>query len=111
MELYPKRKPMNYKFSYKKICSICNKKFVAPFIRQNLCSFDCRQIHQRERSLLIKRLKEGNCSYPPCEVCKDKVSNEIHTEKGKNYFLCSKHHAIITGGIKTIEQLLLIKVE
>jgi len=43
-----------------------------------------------------------------CIVCGYNETTDIHHEKGQTFTLCPNHHALITRGIKTLEELLLI---
>ena len=94
---------------FKRNCSICLGLFETKYSRQNICSFKCRMIAQRERSKIIMRIKRNkNMSkeYTPCEVCGFKEFTEIHHERDGTHNLCKNHHSLITRGIYTFEQLM-----
>jgi len=92
---------------YKKLCVICNKEFMTEYKNKNVCSFICRQEKTRQNSREIMRKKRhSHDRWKPCQICGYKETTDIHHEKSETYILCPNHHALITRGIKTIEQLL-----
>jgi len=99
--------PIMPKKTFKKKCSICNNNFETHRKYQNICSWQCRQIAVKERArVTMRRKRYGKVKYKPCEICGYKDVTDIHHERAKVYRLCPNHHALITRGIKTIEQLL-----
>lgn len=104
-----------------RICTICDKEFKTKFPRQNTCSWECRRQKRRQRSRVLSFArrkgkpnefmqsspsKRVNCD--KCVVCGYDETIDIHHEAGKEFTLCPNHHALITRGIKTLEELLQI---
>lgn len=93
-------------------CSVCGKHFQTAYPRQNICSFGCRQIAGRERTRNIMRMRRAKKynknarTCKPCEICGWNLTTDQHHEGKKVIQLCPNHHALITRGLKTIEQLM-----
>ena len=94
-----------FKKSFKKECCICHKSFTTVYQGKGVCSFDCRAEKKRECARAFQRRKRKKKKCKPCEVCGFKETSDLHHESRKTYILCPNHHALITRGIKTIEQL------
>ena len=104
---YNKHGKRKDKYIYTRVCSMCGKPFKTPYINKNLCSFECKQEHVRERSRMYARRKRNNLKkYAPCIICGFDLATDIHKERGKTYVLCPNHHALITRNIKTLNELL-----
>lgn len=91
-----------------KNCTVCGKKFEIKQSRQNICSWDCKQVAARERArriMRIKRNKDKTRRYPPCEVCGYPLFTELHHEDFKKYNLCKSCHSLITRAIFTLNEL------
>ncbi len=95
-----------------KKCSICKKDFSTIRIMQNICSWKCRQIANKERSrYCMRKLRHKTQGHKKqkyfkhCEICGYEKVIDIHHEGNKIFRLCPNHHALITRGIKTIEDL------
>lgn len=92
---------------FDKICAICKKPFSTIYQRQNICSFDCRQEAQRERSRISMRKKrhEKRKNFQPCEVCGYKIVTEPHHEVDGIHHLCPTHHALITRNYASLDEM------
>ena len=97
----------------KKECAICGKEFDAQFVRQNVCGFDCRQekVRQnaREKMRQYRNLAKEH-GMGPCVVCGWKETTDIHHEGKGTYVLCPNHHALLTRGIKTLDEIMEQKI-
>ena len=121
---------MEFDKSYDKECTVCGKPFKTHYKRQNVCSFECKMKKNRARSRHrgvdvrkiqekhkqiknyenkieaikgeITELKQSN----KCIICGYFDTVDIHHEGGKEYVLCPNHHAIVTRGILTLQELL-----
>ena|SRR3990167_11448687 len=91
---------------YKKYCTICNKSFETIYKNKQVCSWECRQEKQRQRSRQVMRDRRRRVICQPCTVCGYKETTDIHHENGKTYVLCPNHHALITRGIKLFPEIL-----
>ena len=106
-----------------KICEICGSPFDTRYPNKLFCGFDCRRESVRRRGLDIaeaKRCKPRDIPFTihlpmankqirackPCVVCGWAETTDLHHDIGVNYILCPNHHALITRGIKTIQELL-----
>ena len=87
-------------------CSVCNEEFATKYTRQNICSFSCRQIAQRERSREAMRRKRKDTPCVPCVACGYSLTTDTHHEGNKLYTLCPNCHALITRSIMTIDEIL-----
>jgi hypothetical protein len=87
---------------YKRKCAVCSLAFETTIARQNICSFKCRQ----EATRVAGRVRKFN-QRKPCVVCGWSETTDVHHDMGRTYILCPNHHALITRGLKTIEDLLL----
>ena len=92
---------------YKKCCCICRKEYETGWGNSNVCSWECRQEKNRKASRIIMQLKRhaGN-RWRPCEVCGFAITTDIHHEEKTTHILCPNHHAMITRGIKTFEEMI-----
>jgi len=89
-----------------KHCSICNEEFKPKQSGQNICSWECRQIANRNRARYTMRLRRHKeRRFKPCSVCGYSLTSDRHHEGKRIYILCPNCHALITRGIKRIEQL------
>lgn len=95
-------------YKYTKNCAVCGREFKTDLQRKNLCSFDCRQEANRERSRAIMRRKRhpNNHKYPPCEGCGYTRITEMHHEGRERHQLCPNCHRLVTTGRDTLENLL-----
>jgi len=93
---------------YEKICSICNQPFTAGRRNKNICSYECKKIHNREHARFYARMRRNTIDkvYQPCVVCGYSETTDQHSENGRKYTLCPNHHCLITRNIKTLEELL-----
>jgi len=102
----------SYKKHHHKECTICGMKFITGVKSQNVCSWACRKEAKRDYARNLMRIrrkrkeKDGVITYPPCEVCGWNLTTDIHHEGQQTFHLCPNHHALITRGLKTIDQLL-----
>lgn len=98
--------------TYKRNCSICGQHFETVYKRQNICSFKCRQEGLRINGRKIKSrnlVRYGKKVENKCEICGFNLTTDIHHEGKRLYELCPNHHALITRGIMTIQQVLELK--
>jgi len=93
------------RIKYIKKCSYCGKTFETTFKNKNLCCFNCKQQHQKDRAVMLKNNKKNHIKHP-CIICGFNEVVDIHTERGNIYYICPNHHAIITRNGKTINDLL-----
>jgi len=99
---------------YEKICTICGKVFTHTYQRTNTCSFNCRIEKRRKRSRELMRKirypkidrKIKTKKIESCIICGYLETTDKHHEGMKEYILCPNHHALITRGIKKIEELI-----
>ena len=92
---------------YYRDCSVCRIPFSTRRSRQHICSKECRKLSQKETSLVhqIRKDQPGE-TRDFCVVCGFNETIDIHHEYRQTYFLCPNHHALITRGIKTLNQLI-----
>lgn len=93
---------------YKKMCAICGREFVTDRNVKNICSFECRMEHNRQHSRHYSRMKRSSRKCEPCIVCGFSETTDRHREGDKTYILCPNHHALITRGKKTLQEVLLL---
>jgi hypothetical protein len=83
-------------------CTICGNDFETKYLNKRVCSFECKQIKQRECSLrAMRRLRHqqqtGNGE--KCVVCGWFLTIDTHHEKMKARPLCPNHHSLITRNV------------
>lgn len=89
-----------------KKCTICLKTFFSATASKQICSRECKAVHNREHAKIYYRRKRNVIKkYLPCIICGFSETSDQHSEQGKKYTLCPNHHCLITRGIKTLEQL------
>lgn len=93
-----------------KKCTICNKDFLARQKGQNVCSWPCKIIRNRENAIKWNRDKRHKKPKGVCFFCKYNKAIDNHHENGKQYTLCPNCHALLSRGYKTFEELLAIKI-
>ena len=100
-----------------KDCVVCGNEFETEYPIKATCSFDCRREWVRRKGLAHRRDHARASFYDPrgftaprpsqpCVVCGWDETTDLHHDIGATYILCPNHHALITRGIKTIEELL-----
>jgi len=82
-----------------KKCALCGKDFYTKSKSKNICSLRCRRNHKHSEDIRYKKNKG-------CAICGWKETIDIHHDSRGVYVLCPNHHALITRGISTIEELL-----
>ena len=61
----------------------------------------------RRRMRVIRKYKHRPKTVGNCAVCGFSLTVDLHHEGfGKTYILCPSHHALITRGISTLQELL-----
>ena len=94
-----------YKF-YKKTCPVCKQNFETIIKSKITCSKKCQAIKKRVyNSKYIRKKRNLNKHYEPCVICGYGLTTDIHHEAKKTYVLCPNHHALISRGIKTLDEL------
>lgn len=95
-----------------KICTICDGEFITNRKNKNICSFDCKQEHNRQHAKEYARLRRYGGErkiYKPCIICGFSETTDMHRENGKVYVLCPNHRCLITRNITTLIDLLVEK--
>lgn len=93
-------------------CTICGTPFVTKYANKMICSWTCKQEHNRQHSREIMRRKRLDKKGGPkptalsCVVCGFNLTIDRHRENGRLYVLCPNHHAVITRNILTLKQVL-----
>lgn len=91
-----------------KKCTICQEVFTTYRNNKNICSWVCRQEHNRRNARKYARsTRNGKKIYDPCIVCGFSGTTDQHHEGGEVYTLCPNHHCMITRNIVTLRDLLL----
>jgi len=85
---------------YAKPCPICNKYFYTQNRMKIICSGACRERSRRQ----VKIMKDS-LPHAPCQICGFNFVVDVHHEGTKTYWLCPNHHAMITRGFCTINEL------
>ncbi len=101
----------NYSFNARKThgrwCTVCGKDFVSINPRANVCSLECRQeLNRKHNRDKMRKKRYHPKTVGSCIVCGFSDTVDTHHEGKKEYILCPNHHALITRGIKKIEDLL-----
>ena len=93
-----------------RVCAICGVTFDTINARKKYCSWNCSQESQRDRSRRLMRTRErSQRNTGSCQVCDFDLTVDLHHEGYREtYLLCPNHHALITRGIKTISELLIM---
>ncbi len=121
------------KHLHKKSCAMCGKSFETHYHQKNVCSWECKREKVREAGRRIMRMrrkrerehstlqsspwkgritkmknerKRRNDSLPPCTICGYRETIDVHHEGRMTYALCPNHHALITRGIMTLNELM-----
>lgn len=90
-----------------KNCTICKTSFVTNRKNKEVCSWNCRQEHNRRHARFYARVKRMNLKGKiACEICGFSDTIDHHEEGGMVYALCPNHHALITRNLKTLDQVL-----
>lgn len=96
--------------SYDKVCTMCGVPFKTTNRSKMICSFSCRQEHNRRHARFYARLRRNDPAkkiYLPCIVCGFFETTDQHRENGRVYTLCPNHHCLITRNIKSLQEILL----
>jgi predicted nucleic acid-binding Zn ribbon protein len=94
-----------------KRCPVCNKMFKSKQWNEITCSDKCKAIRKRlYNTNYIRKKRHPNTKVcEPCIICGYKLTTDTHHESGKTYKLCPNHHALISRGIKTLDELMMDK--
>ena len=94
-----------------KRCPVCNKVFKTKQWNKITCSEKCKAIRKRlyNTGYVRKKRHPNTKACEPCIICGYKLTTDTHHEGGKTYKLCPNHHALISRGIKTLDELMMDK--
>ena len=94
-----------------KKCPVCNKMFKTNQWNRITCSKKCKDIRKRlyNTDFMRKKRHPNTRVCEPCIICGYKLTTDTHHEGGKTYKLCPNHHALISRGIKTLDELMMDK--
>lgn len=81
-----------------KVCALCGRNFTTLHRSKNVCSLQCRSEH-----MPLERNKKRS---KKCEICGYDRTIDVHHDQCGTYVLCPNHHALITRGLATIQQLI-----
>jgi hypothetical protein len=97
--------------SIDRICHYCRNHYQAPNRITKYCSDECRKTRTNERArwqmrtfrMRCHKLTKNNIEQKKCQVCGFSETVDLHHEGLKGYWLCPNHHALITRGLKRID--------
>jgi hypothetical protein len=87
-------------------CPICKEVFITTCRTKIICSLSCRKKSLRQVKFMRETLPNIKC-----EICGFPLTVDAHHEEGIVRWLCPNHHALITRGICTFEELPLFNLD